>query len=245
MEAVDPKTLQCEKVGEVMPDIAGIGVDSSRLRWASLHLLGVVLLGGLSVKTRQTHFSVRRRYEEHEAEKKRLKLVSDILMVGNDVQMLTGIALLITAFSQYGMAGDEDRIDLYHLHLIFDTVSFVGVSNCSALICWTFMAAKLPYMSSPVSSGLKQSKNHHLSLTSARHRAGYVFALCFLVLTILLELRLNDWKLESEELGNCFRDGLTAITSASQPGSAKTYVAVTATWLLGCMITLFIGGTKR
>lgn len=81
--------------------------------------------------------------KEHEAEKKRLKLVSDILMVGNDVQMLTGkaadytpcktitdlftgISLLITVFSLYGTSGSENRIDLYHLHLVFDTVSFVG-----------------------------------------------------------------------------------------------------------------------
>ena len=67
-------------------------------------------------------------------------------MVGNDVQMLTGksewtsgatrpdlwcigltpettgIALMITAF----VLGRTTGLDLYHLHLIFDTVSFVG-----------------------------------------------------------------------------------------------------------------------
>lgn len=80
---------------------------------------------------------------EHAIETKRLEAVSDILMIGNDIQMMTGpfspaglrvllvvavsltrfsagIALMITAFVV------SKNIDLYHLHMIYDTVSFVG-----------------------------------------------------------------------------------------------------------------------
>lgn len=60
---------------------------------------------------------------EHACEKKRLGFVSEILMVGNDLQMITGIALIITAISS------AEEIDLYHLHLVFDTVSFVGYGH--------------------------------------------------------------------------------------------------------------------
>ena len=58
--------------------------------------------------------------EEFEIEKKRLTLISDVLLVGNDIQMLTGVALLVTAFCYW------QEISLYHLHLIYDLASFVG-----------------------------------------------------------------------------------------------------------------------
>lgn len=57
---------------------------------------------------------------EHNVESRRLWLISDILMVGNDIQMLLGISYMTTVFARiYNM-------DTYHLHLVFDIVSFVG-----------------------------------------------------------------------------------------------------------------------
>lgn len=41
-------------------------------------------------------------------------------MIGNDIQLALGISYMITAFTQ------TTTIDLYHLHLIFDIVCFVG-----------------------------------------------------------------------------------------------------------------------
>lgn len=57
---------------------------------------------------------------EHAIEQKRLECVSDILMVGNDIQMVIGTSYMISTFS------NTDTIDTYHLHLVFDIVSFVG-----------------------------------------------------------------------------------------------------------------------
>ena len=74
--------------------------------------------------------------DEHEIEMRRLEMVRDILMIGNDIQLMTGIALMITGFASY------DTIDLYHLRLIYDTVSFVGVSIAAALVCYTFCVAR-------------------------------------------------------------------------------------------------------
>ncbi|OTA95836.1 hypothetical protein M434DRAFT_68708, partial [Hypoxylon sp. CO27-5] len=154
---------------------------------------------------------------EHASEKKRLGFVSEILMVGNDLQMITGIALIITALT----SGEE--IDLYHLHLVYDTVSFVGISNAAALVCWSFMKAKTPEKKSPQMTA---------SQWPGHFRVSYMFALLFLGLTIFLEIRLNDWSLTSEEHGHCYVT--TGITSAgaSHPATDKAYVAITAIWLL-------------
>ncbi|KAI1096352.1 hypothetical protein F5B19DRAFT_143170 [Rostrohypoxylon terebratum] len=215
---------QCEKVGEPMPDIAGFGVllGLSVQAFISLALSFWVFfltkLGRLDAQHPEGTV-------EHACEKKRLGFVSDILMVGNDLQMITGVALIITAISSAG------EIDLYHLHLVFDTVSFVGISNAAALICWTIMGAK--------SKKKKQNKVMPAHWTG-RFRVSYMFAVLFLVLTIFLEIRLDGWSLTSEELGRCYIT--TGITSpnAHHPNADKAYVAITAIWLLLVMFgTLF------
>lgn len=57
---------------------------------------------------------------EHQIERKRLQFVSNMLVVGNDIQMTLGISYMITIFTSV------PEMDLYHLHLVFDIVSFVG-----------------------------------------------------------------------------------------------------------------------
>lgn len=134
---------RCEEVGESMPDIAGIGILVGFIAQAFLSLVlsaWVFFLskhGDLELKHQEGSL-------EHMIESKRLEFVSDVLMVGNDIQMLTGmnwlaslterslgegkrwtnnapgIAYMVTAFTFV------KTIDLYHLHLMYDTVSFVG-----------------------------------------------------------------------------------------------------------------------
>lgn len=197
---------------------------------------------------------------DHKAEKKRLELVSDMLMVGNDIQMLTGINTSLTSASSwcrpvsYARLGISliitcfavrQTIDLYHLHLVYDVVSFVGVSNCAALVCWFFMKAK-------IDPAIAAKKKHrilflHFSRTSRRHAVTYIFAVLFLALTIVLETRLSDWSLTSTELGKCYvTSGITSWT-ANHPGADKTYVAITAIWLLVVMFMTVLGapGIRR
>lgn len=68
------------------------------------------------------NLDVRHHHEslEGKMERKRLDIVSDILMIGNDIQMTLGASYMITVFCLW------HRIDLYHLHLAYDVVSFVG-----------------------------------------------------------------------------------------------------------------------
>lgn len=109
----------CEKVGEALPDIAGIGVMVSFAGQAALSLLITIWVFFLS---RKGHLNLE--YEEgsiaHRKQKKKLELFSSMLMVGNDIQMLLGIAYMITIWVK------QNKIGVYHLRLAFDTVSFVG-----------------------------------------------------------------------------------------------------------------------
>lgn len=57
---------------------------------------------------------------ENQIERKRLQFISEMLVVGNDIQMTLGISYMVTVFASV------HTIDLYHLHLVFDIVSFVG-----------------------------------------------------------------------------------------------------------------------
>lgn len=57
---------------------------------------------------------------ERRVEKKRLQFVSDMLMIGNDIQVSLGVSYMVTVFVSW------DDMDLYHLHLAYDVVSFVG-----------------------------------------------------------------------------------------------------------------------
>ncbi|KAI2471975.1 hypothetical protein F4781DRAFT_420281 [Annulohypoxylon bovei var. microspora] len=218
MEASESSELptQCEKVGEAMPDIAGYGIliGLSVQAFISLALAFWVFfltkLGRLDIQHPEGT-------PEYASEKKRLGFVSEILMVGNDLQMVTGVALVITAIS------NAKNIDLYHLHLVYDTVSFVGISNAAALVCWTFMGAKTP-----------KKKRHQIAPShwTGRFRVSYMFAVLFLVMTIFLEIRLDGWSLTSEDLGHCYiTNGITS-SDASHPVTDKAYVAVTAVWLL-------------
>ncbi|KAI1769026.1 hypothetical protein GGR53DRAFT_461814 [Hypoxylon sp. FL1150] len=210
---------QCTHVGEPMPDIAGYGVllGLSVQAFISLVLAFWVFfwtkLGRLNMQHPEGT-------AEHASEKKRLGFVSEILMVGNDLQMITGVALVVTALA------DWDGIDLYHLRLVYETVSFVGISNAAALVCWTFVGAK--------TKTLKTRSSHKFipAHWTPRFRVSYVFALLFLVLTVFLEIRLGRWSLTEEENGFCYiTTGLTS-ADATQPRTDRAYVAVTATWLL-------------
>jgi hypothetical protein len=59
----------------------------------------------------------------HAMDRKRLEIVSEILMVGNDIQMLLGISYMVSIFSSVA------SMDTYHLHLMYDIVSFVGLTQ--------------------------------------------------------------------------------------------------------------------
>jgi len=230
----------CERVGEAMPDIAGIGilVGFSAQAFISLALALAVFF---MTKLGRLELAHEEGSEEFETEKKRLTLVSELLMVGNDIQMLTGAALIITAFASW-----NDGISLYHLHLIYDTASFVGVSNAAALASWSFVAAKLAASSPKVVSSLRLSLAHKKDFLHAPHHRGtFIFALLFFALTIWLEIRLNSWSLDpNAPLGSCFNTTWVMTPSAQQPRTSKIYVGVTASYLLLVLLWAVFGGPR-
>ncbi|KAK5654710.1 hypothetical protein OQA88_7034 [Cercophora sp. LCS_1] len=213
----------CEDVGEPMPDIAGIGIIVAFTLQA---LISLVLSLWVFFFSRSGRLDVHHDdgTAEHAIEVKRLESILDILMVGNDIQMLTGIALIITGLAS---AGD---VNLYHLHLIYDTVSFVGVSNAAALVTWTFLTAKHP-------SYTPRPKNR----LTFRHKTSYAFALLFLALTILFLIRLNAWSIP----GACYLTAGLSAPGAGHPTVDKVYVSVTAAWLIICMLLAVFHGARH
>lgn len=126
----DKRDFPCRIVGEERPDIAGIGILVGFVGQAtvSLFLAGWVFLfsklGYLDVHHHPGSVEGEEEDDEgarrHAADRKRLEIVSEILMVGNDIQVLLGISYMVTAFSSVA------SMDTYHLHLVYDIVSFVG-----------------------------------------------------------------------------------------------------------------------
>lgn len=129
------RDFRCEIVGEEMADLVGIGIVVGFVGQATISLLlaGWVFLfsklGYLDVEHRNVKVDAEAEAEEeedqdaarrHAADRKRLEIVSEILMVGNDIQVLLGISYMVTVFSSVA------SMDTYHLHLVYDIVSFVG-----------------------------------------------------------------------------------------------------------------------
>lgn len=88
-----------------------------------------------------------------------------------------------------------------------------------------------------------------ISRWSPKHRVTYIFALLFLALTILLEVRLNEWSdsetSEEPRPGRCYYTKGISSPSAGHPWTDKTYVGITAGWLLLVMASAIFGRSER
>jgi hypothetical protein len=71
----------------------------------------------------------------------------------------------------------------------------------------------------------------------------YSFSFLFLAYTILLGLRLDDWK-EDEERGDCYKTHLVTNLSASHPLVDKVYLGITASWFLISMFAAVFSTRK-
>jgi hypothetical protein len=171
-----------------------------------------------------------------EIELKRLHFVSTILMIGSDIQSTLGIAYMITVFAQ------AEITDTYHLHLVFDIVSFVGVSNTAALVCWRFCRAKLdePHNSKHRTKRISERIAH----PHGRYRATFIYTVLYLALTILLCVRLDDWA-PNKAPGRCYHSHFVTNATASHPHSDKIYVAITSSWLIVVLLASVFSGVRR
>lgn len=150
-------------------------------------------------------------------------------MIGSDIQTTLGIAYMVTVFSQAMI------MDTYHLHVVFDIVSFVGVSNTAALVCWRFCRAKI--------EGSNTNTNWRFYWND-RSRAAFLFTALYIALTILLCVRLHEWAPDTAP-GRCYYTHLVTSVTASHPGADETYVGITASWLVVVLILSIFGGVSR
>ncbi|KAK8039894.1 hypothetical protein PG993_008305 [Apiospora rasikravindrae] len=225
----------CENVGEAKPDIAGLGVLIS---FAGQALLSLFLAAWIVILSKKGHLHLHHHPEgsdEHERRKKRIEFLSDVVNIGNDLQVLLGIALMITAWTK------RKELGLYHLRLVFDTVSFVGcwrqanvsfsvnsVSSIAVLVCLAFCQKML---------------NRSTSRLSSRYLTIYGFGVFFIALAITFVIRLANWQ-EGDKLGECYNTAGASSRFASHPGSDQAYVLVTALWLLIGVGMAVFGGPK-
>ncbi|KAK8129353.1 hypothetical protein PG999_001733 [Apiospora kogelbergensis] len=212
----------CENVGEASPDIAGLGVLIS---FAGQALLSLLLAGWIVFLSKKGHLHLHQHPEgsdEHERRKKRIEFLSDAVNIGNDLQVLLGMALMITAWTK------RKELGLYHLRLVFDTVSFVGVSSIAVLVCLAFCQKML---------------NRSKSRLSSRYLTIYGFSVFFIALAITFVIRLAKWQ-EGGKLGACYNTVGAANRFASHPGSDQAYTVITALWMLAGIGMAVFGGPK-
>ncbi|KAM0511582.1 hypothetical protein ACHAPE_009732 [Trichoderma viride] len=232
---------ECILVGETRSDIAGIGIIVGFVGQAVISLCLAVWAFFFSKSGSFFDGGHAPESIEFAIEQKRLECVSDILMVGNDIQMVVGTSYMISAFSNIG------NIDTYHLHLVFDIVSFVGVSSAAALVCWTYCDVRLHR------SSHAHDWAHHLFERrfacfrsphfTPRHRATYLFVLLYLVLAILLCVALDNWALDQRP-GRCYFSYLVTSSGALHPMSDKVYVSFTASWMILVMMAAAFSGAR-
>ncbi|KAJ3484133.1 hypothetical protein NLG97_g7132 [Lecanicillium saksenae] len=221
----------CENVGEGMADMVGIGIIVGFVGQALLSLI-LAFWVFFMTKHGRLNSSAEHGTIEWKIQQKRLTFVSEMLMIGNDIQLGLGISYMITAFTQ------SHTMDLYHLRLIFDIVCFVGVSSAAALVCWSFCAMQLP--------DIKKTVVHpRHAFWTVRHRVTYAFAAMFVGLTILLMIRLGEWNLDAEP-GRCYHTAWTTRDDASHPVADRVYVGITAAWILVTMASsIWVGARHR
>ncbi|KAF9883902.1 hypothetical protein FE257_002696 [Aspergillus nanangensis] len=224
---------ECELVGEEMATLVGNGII---VGFAGQALLSLCLSIWVFFLTKHGNMDIihPEGSAEREVERKRMDFVSNILMVGSDFQSTLGIAYLVTVFSQSML------MDTYHLHLVFDIASFVGVSNTAALVCWRYCRAKIeePDMK------FQSKRRPRINWFDRRYRATYIFVTLYLALTILLGIRLNEWA-PNQKPGRCYYSTLVTSPSSSHPTADKYYVGFTSAWLMTVVLASVFAGVKR
>lgn len=127
------------------------------------------------------------------------KLAKDVLVASSDIQSWSGIALLVAAFVQIRTNS------LYQLHIIYDTVSFVAISNCAA-IATTYG----PW--------------------GPRHLVMMIWSFLYIAYTIAFGIRLRSWR--DDKAGQCYITSGISSSGASHPYVDNIYVSVTCVYVI-------------
>ncbi|PMD59347.1 uncharacterized protein K444DRAFT_530196, partial [Hyaloscypha bicolor E] len=125
-----------------------------------------------------------------------------------------GISLLISALVQI------KTLTFYHLHLVYDTVSFVAISNCAAAVC---------------------SLDPKTTAGIVRYYLIAIWSVLYLTYTSLFGKRLQSWDYSTP--GHCYNTHHLALPSARHPSVDNVYIAITCFYIFAT-ISLATGFTK-
>jgi len=153
------------------------------------------------------------------------------MLIGNDIQMATGAALLITALSEA-----TSSLDLYHHRLVYETASLVGPAGAAAMICSTYSVSETQHHNTLKVRITKTWK-------TGRARVLYVYAGLFAAFSIWLGVRLGQW--DYDQMGKCYRAGITAYPGADHPTADIIYLSITACWMVVTLAISVFGNANR
>ncbi|KAF2032332.1 hypothetical protein EK21DRAFT_60990 [Setomelanomma holmii] len=138
---------------------------------------------------------------------RRLDFANRILLAGSDSQTFIGIALLISALIQ------SKTLTLYHMHIIYDTISLVIISNCAACICIFREGRTKGYI--------------RLALIG-------VWATLFVSYLAVFVTRLQQWDYEAP--AHCYRTSRIALSSSKHPYVDYIYIAIKTLYIASTFV---------
>ncbi|KAK5993896.1 hypothetical protein PT974_07334 [Cladobotryum mycophilum] len=224
--------MACADVGAANPDISGIGIIVSFAAQGGLSILLALwsyrlttrnFLKGLFLSLTRIipfigrfDFMVSQMNQEGVLRLQRIQppnvklavsIIGEILKSINDIQTLNGIALLIAALAQ------SSDLTLYHKHIVYDAVSFTGVSFCAALI------------------GLSRNGKTY---RRTRLTAIVVFSCLYLAFTIDFGKSLGRW--DNDVSGRCYIIKGISDPEDIHPDVDQVYLTITCFYLFICLI---------
>ncbi|KAK2746305.1 hypothetical protein FQN55_005733 [Onygenales sp. PD_40] len=155
----------------------------------------------------------RRMLRENEMRHKKLDIINELLLVASDAQTLNGISLAIAGLI------DSKALTLYHLHVLYDTINFTGVSNCAAIFCSI--------------SASTDARNKRTS----RYLFIAIFAILYLAFSIVFGIRLTNW--DTSEPGMCYSSSGIAPAN-NHPGVDHIYLGATCAFFYVALICAII-----
>ncbi|KUJ08104.1 uncharacterized protein LY89DRAFT_789337 [Mollisia scopiformis] len=213
---------KCIGVGDANPDIAGIGIllsfciqaaftfvisivafafDLNYIKLRRLRARQAMDNGGVALleMPKIWHRDVHTWYQLQETTKA-------LLEKNSDIQTATGLALLVSALAQV------KTLSFYHMHLVYDTVSLVAISNCAALVS---------SLDSSVAGTIR-----YLSIA--------LWAILYLTYTSLFGVRLQSWDYNNP--GHCYNTHRLSTPNAKHPLVDDIYISFTCLYVFYTLI---------
>jgi hypothetical protein len=128
-------------------------------------------------------------------------------------------------------------LDLYHYHIIYDTVNFTGVSYTASLLSsWIPKDAKKETSSARMSA-MKRLVISSISMLVSRTFFVAIFAVLYLVFVILFGITLSKWNYD--EAGRCYNTHLISMSSSSHPYVDRIYLGITCFYTFSSLYIAF------